>query len=370
MGLYIHLMPSLPDDVDYTKALPKLSSTEPLEILDPKTGFLNHEGWSKIPNKWLYNHEMNNAYVPFFTRHKFWNWFYVISGDYLVTMAHTNGGLVMAAHINIQDVSRKDSPIVETIVKEFFQDSIAIDENKNGGGMYSTISHDQMNMTFFRRPEGTTTDIDISVHSDQGLIEGKLEADSQGYEGFAHVSSNPNDPTKHTYMSKHQQKFVGSINLGGKEIITCTKKSPCQGFEDNGGGYLPYPTHWVQALTTFKSKGRDIHISIGSGDDNPHSSFDHIFIDGKLHKLDPHIATKVSDTHWKWEKNPVTNKYDISVEMEFRVQKSHIIQGHYVIYDVDSRDDYGYFSGTITTPNGKIPFNNTMGIIDEIYARW
>jgi uncharacterized protein YuzE len=150
ISLYIHQLPYLPLDTDYSKALPELSSTEPLELLNPKTGLLNYEGWGKFPNKWLYNHDMHKSYTPLFNRHKHWNYYYVIAEGHLVTMAHTDMGLAKAAYINIRDIKDMSKPIIEVKSEDFLGHNLFIDIDKNGEGVYSTINTDKLNMTFFR----------------------------------------------------------------------------------------------------------------------------------------------------------------------------------------------------------------------------
>jgi len=226
MALYVNQIPFLPLETDYSKTLPELSHTEPLELLDPKTGLLRYEGWSKYPNKWLYNPKMNQAYVPIFNRHKFWNYYSLISEDYLITMAHTDLGISKGSYINIKNLKNMSAPIVQVKYEDFLGTNTHIDVEKNGEGVYSSVNYETLNMTFLRRPEDTFATIEVSAKSDIGDIQGNFTADAKGYEGIAYISSEPKDPKRHSYKYKLQQKYTGNLKLNGKNIISCTNKKP------------------------------------------------------------------------------------------------------------------------------------------------
>mmetsp|Transcript_38583 Transcript_38583/g.38103 ORF Transcript_38583/g.38103 Transcript_38583/m.38103 type:complete len:150 (+) Transcript_38583:2-451(+) len=116
LSLYIHRLPFVPLEKGKSKVLSELSSTKPLELLNPKTGLLNHEGWSKYPNKWMYHQEMSKA--PGISK-KNWNYFYIASDNYLVTMAHLDLGFIKGSYINIRDIANMDSPMIQVKIQDF-----------------------------------------------------------------------------------------------------------------------------------------------------------------------------------------------------------------------------------------------------------
>ena len=371
MGLYINQLPHLPLPTDYSKSLGELSSSEPLELLDPKSGLLRYEGWSKFPNKWLYNPEMNKAYTPLFNRQKHWNYFYFISDSYLVTMAHTDLGLVKAAYINIKDIKDLSKPMIQVKIEDFFGNYINIDTEKNGPGIQSTVAHENLNMTFSRRPEEFKTNIKVSGHSESGPIEGSFTANSKGYEGISYISSVPNDPYKHSFKYKLQQKFIGNLKLNGKTIISCTEKKPCLGLHDNARGVYSYAGGWFWGSTSFKTRDHEIALNFEFSEDNPHSSWDSVFIDGKLYKLDPLVLHKVNKDHWKWNKAPEANHHSTSIQLEFKRVHEHSIGANYLVYNIDLNSNFGYFSGIIKTEDGQtIKFDDVFGFIEDFNARW
>ena len=371
MALYVNQIPFLPLETDYSKTLPELSHTEPLELLDPKTGLLRYEGWSKYPNKWLYNPKMNQAYVPLFNRHKFWNYYSLISEDYLITMAHTDLGISKGSYINIKNLKNMSAPIVQVKYEDFLGTNTHIDVEKNGEGVYSSVNYETLNMTFLRRPEDTFATIEVSAKSDIGDIQGNFTADAKGYEGIAYISSEPKDPKRHSYKYKLQQKYTGNLKLNGKNIISCTSKKPCYGILDNSRGYSGYSQKWVWTSTCFESQNHTVAFNIEMSTDNPHSSWDSVFVDGKLYKLDPHVLHRVTDDHWKYEKADSSTKNGNKLTLEFHKASTHSIGANFIFYNIDLKSNYGYFTGSIETSDNKVvKFENQFGFIEDFHARW
>mmetsp|Transcript_6958 Transcript_6958/g.6134 ORF Transcript_6958/g.6134 Transcript_6958/m.6134 type:complete len:391 (+) Transcript_6958:3-1175(+) len=370
--LYIHQLPYIPLETDYSKALPELSSTEPLELLDPKTGLLRQEGWSTYPNKWLYNPNMNKAYVPVFNRQKFWNYYYIISDDYLITMAHTDVGLCKGAYISLKNTKDLSKPLSLVQVNDILGSHVSIDNEKNGPGVYSTITHEDLNMTFSRRPENSFATIDVNASSEAGNIVANFKADSKDIEGIAYVSAEPNTPTRHSFKYKLQSKYTGDLKVNGKSLITCTEEKPCYGILDNARGFSGYTQTWVWASTCFEAQGHRVSLNLEKSTDNPHSSWDTVVVDGKLYKLDSHVLYRVTDDHWKWERAEDANtQHGNKINLEFKKADQHSVGANFLFYNIDLQSSYGFFSGTIETSDGKkVKFEKVFGFVEDFHARW
>ncbi|CAI2372172.1 unnamed protein product [Moneuplotes crassus] len=380
MLTFIQRLPYLPIPADYSKALGELSNSEPLELIDPTTGHLRYQGWGKYPNKWLYNPSMSKACGRF---KKFWNYFYIISENYLVTMAHTDIGTLRAAYVNIRNIKNMSEPTIEVKVEDFFRQYITIETEKNGAGVYSTVANPDLNMTFFQRPESTSAKIDISGITGQNEIEADFIADSKGYEGISSVSETYHDKSRHVYSHKIQKKFVGDLKINGKSIVTCTFQQPCLGIFDNGRGYFPYVSRWIWPSTTFKVGNHEVLINLGYSQDNPHASFDAVFVDGKLYKLDPLILVKETEDHWKWVKAEQSNTHSNSLKLEFNRAHHHSVGVEYPLdflkyvipFKVDLDANYGFYSGEIKINESKIAklsikFDDVFGFIEDFHALW
>lgn len=215
--------------------------------------------------------------------------------------------------------------------------------------------------------------IDISGSAAAGHIEGKLTADAKDTEGISYISSTPGDPYKHSFKYKLPLlKFVGDISVGGKKLVSCSKNKPCVGLMDNARGYYPYAEMWWWGTTCFESGGHQVAFNFEHSTDNPHSSFDAVFVDGKLFKLDPLVMQRVSDSHWKWKSHPDVNQHSKNiVELEFHKDDTHTLHFNYLLYEIKLKSNFGKFSGKIKTEKGHtITFKDKFGFIEDFRARW
>lgn len=372
MFLYIHNLPYIPLETDHTKVLRELPADKPLELLDPKTGHVAHQGWAKFPNKFLYNPSMSNAYVPVFNRKKFWNYFNVITDSYLVTMAHVDLGLVKASYINIKDIKDLTKPAIEIKVEDLLGKHVTIEGNKNGKGLFSTINHENLNMTFYKRPENDWTNIRVSGKSSSGLIKANFTVDSKDVEGMSWISAFPGNPTRHNFNTKIPLlKFAGDLSIEGKKLFSCSESAPCLGLLDSGRGFFPYIGRWIWGTSAFRAGGHDIAINFGYTADDPNASADAVFIDGKLHKLDSLIMKEVTADHWTWERHPQLHQHkDVSIDLEFRRSESHSIGDNFLFFFMNLKSNFGHFSGSIKVNGETINFDNVFGFIEDFHARW
>uniref|UniRef100_A0A7S3KR91 Uncharacterized protein n=1 Tax=Euplotes crassus TaxID=5936 RepID=A0A7S3KR91_EUPCR len=228
-------------------------------------------------------------------------------------------------------------------------------------------------MTFYKRPEHTQASIEISGNADAGNIKGSFVADSSGYEGIAHVSSAPMNPSKHTYKYKLPYKFVGELSLDSKVLLSCNTSTPCLGIHDNARGFFPYASRWIWGSSMFNTGEHEVALNFGFSHDNPHGSFDALIVDGKLYKLDPLLLTEVDDDHWEWTRGSTT-KHKNTINLKFKRAHNHSIGTNFLVYNIDLSSNFGYFSGEIQIQNGKetktIKFNDVFGFIEDFHARW
>jgi hypothetical protein len=373
MGTYIWQLPYLPVVPDHSQSLPELSSTEPLELLDHKTGLLNHEGWSVYPHNWIYQQEMSQAYVPIFSRLKNWNYYYFISSKYLVTMAHTNLGLVKGAYINIRNIVDMHEPMIQVRVVDYIGSKVHIDDIKNGVGVSSSIHHDLLNMTFNRHPDDRYTYIEVSGNSEIGKITGKFKVDANDLEGIGFAYSDPKNKNYHRYSYKIPlMEFTGNLGLDGKSLINCSKDHPCLGLHDNVRGFGAYAGAWIWVSTCFEQSGHKISFSFGYSSDNPNSYFDSMFVDGKLYKLDALEMTHVDDTTitWKSQENPKNHPKN-RISLLFKKKEAHSLGANFIVYFIDLTSNFGHLSGTIKTKDGhNIEFKDKFAFFEDMHARW
>ena len=109
-------------------------------------------------------------------------------------MAHTDIGLIKAAYINIRDIKHYENDIVEAKVEDFFGKHVSISPNVNGFSIDSSVSHSDLNMTFFAR-SGTDykANINIQAKTTNGTLDGSMVADFLNSEGITGAHSAPGD---------------------------------------------------------------------------------------------------------------------------------------------------------------------------------
>ncbi|CAI2363342.1 unnamed protein product [Moneuplotes crassus] len=407
MLFYITKLPYLPIKTDYSKILPELNSTDALELIDPKTGYLRQQGWGKYPNKWLYNPSMSKAWT---WSKQFWNYYYIATDDYLVTMSHADIGMIRVSHINIRNIKNYTAePFREIVVEDVNKIFVEIDTEKNGQGIYSTVTNEKLNMTFYKRPENNEGRIDISAkallptgegssgsHSDHGSsdieteIKGSFRTSFAEYEGIATVSEVPDAfqncdslcSTKHVYTHKIQQKFIGNLTLNGKTILDCNETNNCLGLSDSGRGHFPSfagisSIRWGWTSTIFKTDKHQIMIDLKYSDDNPNSSFDSVFVNGTMYKIDPMVKKQVDQDHWKWTKAENSNRYPNSLRLEFKREHHSFTEfnyypgflKHFIPFKVDFYCKFGYYSGELKIGQEQtIKFKNKFGFFEEFYS--
>ena len=366
MGSYVQYMPYLPvENSDGKRDFVELRSDIPIEVLNPTTGLVNTEGWTRFPNKIMYNPSMSKSYVPFLKRQKLWNYFYIISEGHLITMAHTDIGLIKAAYVNVRDIKNYKNEIIQTRVEDLFSKYINIFPDINGFGLESSVNHDNLNMTFFARSGGDLkADIKINANSNQGSLSGSFEADFSNVEGIVGAHSPPKDQYKYFLNIKVPLiRFVGELKLNSKTIVVWTKASPCLGLYDGRRGLSPYINSWIWASSCFKVNGNNVAFNIGYSRDNPDSKYDSIFVDGKLYKLDPMIFTQKSENSYAWIKSEGIKTHPRnSIELSFKRAHSHKLSANYLITAVDFKSNFGTYSGRIQTEDGHdITFENVFG---------
>ena len=317
---------------------------------------------------------MSKSYVPILKRQKLWNYFYIISEGHLITMAHTDIGLIKAAYVNVRDIKNYKNEIVEAKVEDLFGKYINIFSDINGFGLESSVNHNDLNMTFFARSGGDLkADIMINATSSQGLLKGSFKADFSGVEGITGAHSSPKDQYKHFFGTKVPLiKFVGELKLNNKALVTWAKASPCLGLYDGGRSMSPYINSWIWASSCFKVNKNNVAFNIGYSRDDPDSKYDSIFVDGKLYKLDSMISTQKSENSYSWTKSEGHNAHPRnSIELTFERSHSHKLSANYLITAVDFKSNFGNYSGRIRTEDGHdITFTNVFGFFEDFHARW
>lgn len=366
--LYIHNLPYLPLKYNYTKLNPEVSRNEVFDVLDSQTGALTHKGWARYPNKMLYDPKMAQSCR---VHRKFWNYYYVIHENYLVTMAHVDLGIAKASYINVRDIKNPSAPTIEVKVEDHFSRYVNIESERNGGGVFSTVNAPNLNMTFFGRANEHTANINISGSHDKGTLVGNFELNTEGLEGITYLNSPENDPSKHFYGIKIPLiKFVGSLSFNNKPLFTCSKAKPCLGLTDIARNHLPYVYNWIWVSSCFEVGTQKVAINMGNKIDDPNSSYDSVYIDGKLYKLDYMVMTEHNGVY-KWTQAPGANQYGTKLELEFVKNTEHHLKKNLGVIFVDLNASYGHFKGKITTEDGKvISFNNVFGFIEDNHSRW
>jgi hypothetical protein len=182
----VQQLPYLPLNLDYSKVPVELPRDKYLEVMNLKTGLLRYEGWARYPNQLVYNLEIDKikSNVPFINRLKRWNYFYIMTEEYLVTMAHVDLGLVEAAYVNIKNIKDLSQPMVEIKVEDHLKTHLTFDYEKDGNSVYTSFNHADLNSTFVSGKHGTTTKIDIKGQTSDGLIEGNFIANATGNDGI------------------------------------------------------------------------------------------------------------------------------------------------------------------------------------------
>ena len=361
----------------YDLAQTELPSNVPLQVVDPVTGMLKVQGWTKTPNLLSYNPSLSKTYWPVLSRNKQWNYFYIVNEDYLITMAHANVGLFKTAYVNILDI-KKDFKMSEISVIDFLNKHVFIDVEKNGDGIYSLIDHPKLQMKFIR-PEGDeNTNISIHSHTDQMEFEGALTTIGQS-EGITQVENGSEDGAYHNFNTKYIVDFIGEIKINGTTIMKCTEESTCFGLHDNGRSIGTYMNSWVWGTVAFRVKDKitnrenKVGINISLTQKPCISSGDALFIDGKIYKLDALIIKKISNNEWSiksYKGNSI--KYPKNeVDIIFKIANRHKTYQNYILIEVDFNSNFGYFSGNLKTADGhKIDFENQFGFVEEMFSRW
>lgn len=345
-----------------------------LNGIDPATGLLQHQGWAKTPNKISYNPNMSKVYWPVLDRQKQWNYFYIMTEDYLVTMAHANIGVIKSAYVNILDI--KSGDIKETVVRDYFNKHVFIDVIKNGDGVYSSVDHPDLKMKFVK-PQGDAN-VDISFKSDtQGYdLDGHFVGNLDANEGLTVLENHSPDGAYNAYNTKIPLEMTGQLKVDGKVLIDCSKTT-CLGLHDNGRSIGKYMNTWVWGSTAFRVPSKDgktthkVTLNLCMTMEGMTVSGDAIFVDGKLYKLDTLVLNK-KDNVWSIESYQGKNtKYkENQIKLQFKVHKRHTITENLVLIQIDFNSNYGYYSGSIKTADHDLKFGDKFGLLEEMFSRW
>ena len=328
----------------------QLSSTEEMQVVDPVTGKLKVTGWALYPNKLSYQPSLSKTYWPILSRSKQWNYFYIRTKDYFVTMAHANVGVVKSSYINVLKIGG-NFEVTETVIEDFFGNYVFIDVNKNGNGIYSVVEHPDLTMKFIK-PEGDEkVKIDVKSHTDGHSITADLTG-VKWSEGITHIENQTPEGDYHSFNTKALVEFLGSVKVNGTTIIKCTEKEPCMGLHDNGRSIGKYINSWVWGSLVFKTpptkknkKGKKIGLNLSLSDEFQNSSGDIVWIDDKLYKLDSLRVTKKTRDEWEI----VTNTYKgqkyagNKVNLTYKVANKHTLSKNFILIDIDFNSNFGFF---------------------------
>lgn len=353
---------------NFESALPKIDSESVFEVLDSETGALKQEGWLKYPNKLLYNPRM--ASKSLINRNKMWNYFYIISENHLITMAHTDVGIARAAYINIRDISDWKKPTFEVQFEDTFSKHVFIDSEKNGGGVFSSVHSDLLNMTYFGRANEDQLLIDISAIDRADHAKGNFKGNTKNIEGIQMMHSPKTDLFKHFFGYKLPLiEFTGELSLNGNTIVKCPEDKPCLGLQDSGRSVLSYVYNWIWVSTCFRKDNHKIAINLGYTIDDTSSSYDSVFVDEKLYKLDPMMIDTQNPDHLKWKSSNITNTKN-HLSLEFVPQSDHTMYKNYGLIYLNFKSNYGHYKGRITTSDGhNITFEKVFGILEDVHIR-
>ena len=354
----------------------EISQTDYIDAINPDTGKLTIQGWTRAPNNILYNQSLSTVYWPILSRTKQWNYFYVVNDNYLVTMAHANIGVIKSAYVNILDIKDPDK-VTETLVKDFFDSYVHIDPIQKGKDLYSTIVHPELNMTF--RPSGGK-DVGISINSktEEHSIIGEFTTELFKTEGLTVLQDQSEDGYFHEFNTKVPLELSGELKLNGKTIMDCTKTT-CLGLHDYGRTIGKYMNSWIWGTTVFrtpskksKKKTHKVGINISLAEKENVASGTAVFIDDKLLKLDSLVIKKITDDEWSIKNYQGKSvKYpENQVDLKFKVTGKHKIHYNFYIVEVDFNSNFGFFSGSIKTKEHDIKFDNKFGFIEEMFSRW
>ena len=128
-----------------------LNETVQIKTLDQRTGAVTILRLLKFPNSVVYNHDSMSTFAKLLGRVKFFNYFYVRSDDYLITMENCNSRLASLAFVNIRDFRDYSKPMVEVKIDDYFHQYVALNVEKVGRYIKSKIEHPNFNMTFDKK---------------------------------------------------------------------------------------------------------------------------------------------------------------------------------------------------------------------------
>ena len=372
--LYLQFLPYVPFQHNFGSRTNHLNETEQIKTLDPRTGAVATPGWMKFPNNVVYNHDSMSAFAKLFGRVKFFNYFYVRSDDYLVTMAHCNFGLASFAFVNIRDIRDYSKPMVEVKVDDYFHQYVALNVDEVGRFIKSKIEHPNFNMTFDKKARDNHADIQISANVNSKVLTCKFRADMGGLEGITGIIQNQQDKSKHTLNTKIPSiRFEGTLSYNGETILNCESGNPCLGLHDNSRAYASYVGRWIWPTAVFKDDNNNsVAINLGYTHDDTNSAFDWVFINGKMYKLDAHVMREVNKGLYVWDKHPLHNEHsEATLQLEFQTEATHRLGDNLVLLKVCLLSSYGKFSGRIVTKDGHdIKFTNKFGFFEDMHSLW
>jgi len=353
-----------------------------MQVVNETTGQLKIHGWAKHPNKLTYDTSFFKGDWPILSRQKQWNYFYVVNDDYLVTMAHTNLGVIKASYINILQIGG-DYNVTETVVEDYFGQHVYIDTTTECSkktsdflSLTSRVNHPTLNMKFMKRDGEKDVKVDFTSNTDSHTISGKLTG-SNFSEGITQIDNFKGDEKFHSFNTKLLVDFLGDIQLNGNTIMSCTKSKRCYGLHDNGRSFGTYMNTWVWGTTTFEvkaaKKSSKVGINISLSEKGQESSGDALWVDDKIYKLDSLVVKKVTDDEWKISVAKVPHpKYPKNkFTGTFKVANRHKINKNMIAIEIDFNSNFGYFSGEIETADGhKLAFKDKFGFVEEMFSRW
>lgn len=333
-------------------------------------------GYIKYPNKITYSSDLQRwavNHVPILKRNKFFNYFYIISEDYFMTMANVDLGLMRASYVNVRDL--KTGVVDEITVEDFLGQYVHIDASKFTTEMYSSCNHPDLTSSIFKHRDSPWVNLDISGYFD-GHFKADMETDNEGMTMLCPITA---DWTRYNLNTKVPGIGIydGELKKDGKTLFKCTQEKPCIGLNDQGRHIVPYAEGgWFWSSFSAWQSGHRVAMNAGYGNDDSSigATDDSIYVDGKLYKLDPTVVEKVSEKKWTFKSfrgdKSLVKFPKNAMDLIFTIDNDHTMNKDFVLVKLNFKSIYGRVSGTFTYEGKTLKITDKFMFVEEMTALW
>eukprot|EP00347_Sterkiella_histriomuscorum_P001772 403370742 len=364
---------------------------EKIKILDEQ-GKLKFNGWSSnIGDKFEVNYQ--DATTPFFSKdysymkYRSWNFVMLYLPTVIVQIPISNFWPACVTSVQVYPRDNPKTMIQNRKVQEFFPllcPNISLDSTEWSNK--TKIQSGDFIVEVLKDPkrEGILV---MNINAPAIQFKAKLDLqDSQVDDQFYLMPVTDNKQLYFANKKKFGIPTLGDYEYQGKKYHCGQKQDgsdKCLSLYDNGRAHFKYHTNWYWAsFTAYLPKlQKTVSINMGDGigiDFNPLDGEkfyeDFITIDGKLFKLDQTaIDFQESDfTKTHAFKTVSSSKVfpERSCDLKFQPVGTAKDGVHLIVFGVIQHLVYGMWSGTCLIDGQNVTFDNVIGTVEHIRARW